>query len=52
MNAYSFIDSGLNSEDDDDDIDLPKLNFTCILNNPLEDTNDIILIQSIINELS
>ena len=41
MNAYSFIESGSNTEDDeDDDIDLPKLNFTCILNNPLEDTNN------------
>ena len=41
MNTYSFIESGSNTEDDeDDDIDLPKLNFTCILNNPLEDTNN------------
>ena len=41
MNTLSFIESGSNVEDDDDDeIDLPKLNFTCILNNPLEETNN------------
>jgi len=28
------------NEEDDDEIDLPKLNFTCILNNPLEETNN------------
>ena len=41
MNTYSFIESGPTIEDDqdDDEIDLPKLNFTCILNNPLEDTS-------------
>ena len=41
MNSYSFIESGPTIEDDqdDDEIDLPKLNFTCILNNPLEDTS-------------
>ena len=42
INTYSFIESGpnVNDDEDDDDIDLPKLNFTCILNNPLEDTNN------------
>ena len=41
MNTLSFIESGPSVDDDDDDeIDLPKLNFTCILNNPLEDTNN------------
>ena len=42
MNTYSFIESGPNvvEDEDEDDIDLPKLNFTCILNNPLEDTNN------------
>ena len=41
MNTLSFIESGPTVDDDDDDeIDLPKLNFTCILNNPLEDTNN------------
>ena len=42
MNSHSFIQSGPNvdDEEDDDDIDLPKLNFTCILNNPLEETNN------------
>ena len=40
-NTLSFIESGPNVEDEDDDeIDLPKLNFTCILNNPLEETNN------------
>ena len=39
MNTHSFIGSGPNIDDDEDDIDLPKLNFTCILNNPLEETN-------------
>ena len=38
INSRSFIESGPDA-DDDDEIDLPKLNFTCILNNPLEDTN-------------
>ena len=40
MNSHSFIQSGPNVDDDeeDDDIALPKLNFTCILNNPLEET--------------
>ena len=38
MNTYSFIESGPSVDDDEDEIDLPKLNFTCILNNPLEDT--------------
>ena len=40
MNTYSFIESGPSIEDDEDEIDLPKLNFTCILNNPLEDNNN------------
>ena len=42
MNTYSFIESGPNvvDDEDEDDIDLPKLNFTCILNNPLEETNN------------
>ena len=40
MNTLSYIESGSNAEDDDDEIDLPKLNFTCILNNPLEETNN------------
>ena len=42
MNTYSFIESGPNvvEDEDEDDIDLPKLNFTCILNNPLEETNN------------
>ena len=41
MNTYSFIESAPKIEDDEDDdeIDLPKLNFTCILNNPLEDSS-------------
>ena len=39
MNTYSFIESGP-SVDDEDEIDLPKLNFTCILNNPLEDNSN------------
>ena len=38
INSRSFIESGPDV-DDEDEIDLPKLNFTCILNNPLEDTN-------------
>ena len=38
MNSYSFIESGPSIEEDEDEIDLPKLNFTCILNNPLERT--------------
>ena len=38
INSRSFIESGPDT-DDEDEIDLPKLNFTCILNNPLEDTN-------------
>ena len=39
MNTYSFIQPGHEADDEDDDeIDLPKLNFTCILNNPLERT--------------
>ena len=41
MNNHSFIESDPNVSDyDDDEINLPKLNFTCILNNPLEDTNN------------
>jgi len=40
-NTLSLIESGLNAdEEEDDEIDLPKLNFTCILNNPLEETNN------------
>ena len=39
-NTLSFIEQGPNVDDDDDEIDLPKLNFTCILNNPLEETNN------------
>ena len=39
MNTYSFIETGPSIDDEEDDIDLPKLNFTCILNNPLEETN-------------
>ena len=41
MNTYSFIESSPKIEDDEDDdeIDLPKLNFTCILNNPLEESS-------------
>ena len=39
MNTYSFIESGPSIDDADDEIDLPKLNFTCILNNPLEESN-------------
>ena len=39
-NTLSFIEQGPNADDDDDEIDLPKLNFTCILNNPLEETNN------------
>ena len=39
MNTYSLMDSGHEIDnEDDDEIDLPKLNFTCILNNPLENT--------------
>ena len=39
MNTYSLIDAGHEIDnEDDDEIDLPKLNFTCILNNPLENT--------------
>ena len=40
MNSYSFIESGPSIEEDEDEIDLPKLNFTCILNNPLEEGNN------------
>ena len=43
MNTYSFIEPGhdiSNEEEDVDDIDLPNLNFTCILNNPLERANN------------
>ena len=40
MNTYSFIETGPSIDDEEDDIDLPKLNFTCILNNPLEDINN------------
>ena len=40
VNNLSFVESGPNIDEDDDEIDLPKLNFTCILNNPLEDTNN------------
>ena len=40
MNTYSFIESGPSIDDDEDELDLPKLNFTCILNNPLEDINN------------
>ena len=40
MNSYSFIESGPSVDDDDDEIDLPKLNFTCILNNPLDEYNN------------
>ena len=39
-NNYSFIENEPNMSDDDDEIVLPKLNFTCILNNPLEDINN------------
>ena len=39
-NTLSFIEQGPNVDDEDDEIDLPKLNFTCILNNPLEETNN------------
>ena len=39
MNTYSLMDAGHEIDnEDDDEIDLPKLNFTCILNNPLENT--------------
>ena len=39
MNTYSLMDAGHDIDnEDDDEIDLPKLNFTCILNNPLENT--------------
>ena len=38
INSRSFIESGPDA-DDEDEIDLPKLKFTCILNNPLEDPN-------------
>ena len=42
INTLSFIESNQNmyDDEDDDEIDLPKLNFTCILNNPLEDINN------------
>ena len=40
MNSYSFIESGPSIEEDEDEIDLPKLNITCILNNPLEEGNN------------
>ena len=41
INTLSFIESNPNMyEEDDDEIDLPKLNFTCILNNPLEDIHN------------
>ena len=42
LNTYSFIESGndLDNKEDEDDIDLPNLNFTCILNNPLEKENN------------
>ena len=41
VNSLSFVESGPSVDDDEDDeIDLPKLNFTCILNNPLEDINN------------
>ena len=37
MNTYSFMEPGHEiDQEEDDDIDLPQLNFTCILNNPLE----------------
>ena len=36
LNTYSFIEPNQELEGDEDDIDLPRLNFTCILNNPLE----------------
>ena len=39
-NTLSFIEQGPHVDDEDDEIDLPKLNFTCILNNPLEETNN------------
>ena len=40
MNTYSFIESGPSIDDEEDELNLPKLNFTCILNNPLEDINN------------
>ena len=40
-NSLSFVGSSPDIDDDEDDeIDLPKLNFSCILNNPLEDINN------------
>ena len=40
MNTYNLNDQSNEIEDDEDEIDLPKLNFTCILNNPLERTTE------------
>jgi hypothetical protein len=40
-NSLSFVGSGPAMDDEEEDeIDLPKLNFSCILNNPLEDINN------------
>ena len=45
MNTLSLMESGSNiEEEDDDEIDLPKLNFTCILNNPKEEKNNTSLL--------
>ena len=40
MNTYHLNDQSNEIDDDEDEIDLPKLNFTCILNNPLERTTE------------
>ena len=40
MNANSLMESDHIDDDEEDEIDLPKLNFTCILNNPLETTHN------------
>ena len=40
MNTYNLNDQSNEIDDDEDEIDLPKLNFTCILNNPLERTTE------------
>ena len=40
-NSLSFVGSSPGMDDEEEDeIDLPKLNFSCILNNPLEDINN------------
>ena len=40
MNTNSLMESEHIDDEEEDEIDLPKLNFTCILNNPLETTHN------------